>query len=163
MAFKGRRTQESYNIHGIQRSKNPGKLQYTWHSNNRPVVFSRLGYFFITDSLCNIATNSNIIPGYRTDHSCVVLNISFTKSKRGKGYFKINNSLLIDRQYRHSIKKAKNDTMVFNRKANANVIWELIKGSIRNYKMCTKEKNTMLRKKRRFNSRNIHFRANNRH
>ena len=32
MAFKGRRTQEGYNIHGIQRSKNPGKLQYTWHS-----------------------------------------------------------------------------------------------------------------------------------
>jgi len=32
MAFKGRRTQESYNIHGIQRLKNSGKLQYTWHS-----------------------------------------------------------------------------------------------------------------------------------
>ena len=32
IAFKGRRTQESYTIHGIQRSKNAGKLQYTWHS-----------------------------------------------------------------------------------------------------------------------------------
>jgi len=104
----------------------------------------------MTDSLCNIATNSKISPGYKTDHSCVVLNINVTKSKREQGYFQINNSLLIDSHYRHSIKKAISDTLMFNREANANVRWELIKGSVRNetIRYATKKKHNDQKKEK---------------
>ena len=76
--------------------------------------------------------------------------MNFTKSKRGKGYFKINNSLLNEAQYRHSIKKAIRDTSIYNREANANVRWELIKGSVWNetIKYATKKKHNEQKKKK---------------
>ena len=83
--------------------------------------------------------------------------MSFTKSKRGRGYFKINNSLLIDSQYRHSIKKAISETIMFDREANANVRWELMKRSVRN------ETIRYATKKKHNDSRNIHFRAKHKH
>jgi len=68
---------------------------------------------------------------------------------------------MIDSQYIHSIKKAINDTITFNREAHANVRWELIKGSVRNetIRYATKKTHNDQKKEKRFDSRNIKFRA----
>ena len=46
----------------------------------------------------------DIMPGYRTDHSMIFLNIQFGKFKKGNSYWKFNNSLLKDTQYVEKIK-----------------------------------------------------------
>ena len=38
-----------------------------------------------------------IVSGYRTDHSGVILKLDFYEQARGKGYWKFNNSLLKDK------------------------------------------------------------------
>ena len=51
---------------------------------------------------------------------------------RGPGYFKLNNSLLLDSEYQQRIKENINDIANINKDANPNTLWEIIKGTIRN-------------------------------
>lgn len=110
----------------------PNKAQFTWHSNTKPPIFSRLDYFLISDNLSNNTLSCTIRAGYKTDHSLVEINFDFIQQPKGRGYFKLNNSLLLDDKYQTGIKRAINDIVQINQGANPNTLWELIKGSIRN-------------------------------
>ena len=81
------------------------KKQYTWRRLNPTKKQARLDFFIIHESLFQYVTNTDIIPGYRTDHSAIILKLKFQNNERGKGYWKFNNSLLKDSQYIDKIKK----------------------------------------------------------
>ena len=66
------------------------------------------------------------------DHSIVTFSMHFTNEQRGPGYFKINNSLLLQSEYQKQIKNTISETATNNVDATPNVLWEVIKGSIRN-------------------------------
>ena len=51
---------------------------------------------------------------------------------RGPGYFKLNSSLLLDKEYQDIIKKSITEISLINRDANPNTLWEIIKSTIRN-------------------------------
>ena len=123
---------ELHDLVDTWRIHNPDKLQFTWHSNTKLSIYSRLDYFLISDNLLNYVLKSNIKPGYKSDHSIVELNFDFIQQKRGPGYFKLNNSLLLEPNYQNNIRKCINDIVNINSNANTNTIWEIIKGSIRN-------------------------------
>jgi len=67
-----------------------------------------------------------------TDHSLVELKLHNIQPERGPGYFKINNSILLDTQYQTQIKQEILNTVQNNKDANPNTLWEVIKGNIRN-------------------------------
>ena len=48
--------------------------------------------------------DSDIVPGYRTEHSDILLTLKLTDNERGKGYWKFNNILLKDKYYIQLIK-----------------------------------------------------------
>lgn len=52
----------------------PDKKAYTWRKKN-PLKQGRLDYFLISNSLSNLVENCIIKPGYRSDHSIVLLEI----------------------------------------------------------------------------------------
>ena len=52
----------------------------------------------------NFVKSTDILPGYRSDHSMVLTNFSFNDLDRGKGYWKFNNSLLKDIDYVNLVK-----------------------------------------------------------
>ncbi|KAH3892298.1 hypothetical protein DPMN_016413 [Dreissena polymorpha] len=52
--------------------------------------------------------------------------------ERGPGYFKINNSILLDTKYQTQIKQEILNTVQNNKDANPNTLWEVIKRNIRN-------------------------------
>ena len=89
-------------------------------------------YFLVLNSLVNTVCDCTIIPGFKSDHSIVTISMHFTNEQRGSGYFKINNSLLLQSEYQIQIKNTINETATNNVDANPNVLWEVIKGSIRN-------------------------------
>ena len=60
------------------------------------------------------------------------MNIHLTSEQRGPGYFKINNSLLLQDTYQEKIRNAIRETAEINSSANPNILWEVIKGAIRN-------------------------------
>ena len=123
---------ESFDLADVWRVRNPTLRQYTWHSSSKPVIFSRLDYFLISHSFLNQISSCKIKPGFMSDHSMISMVLNLNKIERGKGYFKINNSLIFQPEYQEKIRNTINETAEINKNANPNTLWEIIKGSIRN-------------------------------
>ena len=60
---------------------------------------SRLDYFLISESMHASVNKCTIEPSYRSDHSMIILNMSFTKFVLGRPLWKHINSLLSDIEY----------------------------------------------------------------
>ena len=137
----------------IWRLKHPDKRHFTWHSNNRPPIFSRLDYFLISNNIINNTIKTYIKNSYRTDHSLITISLNFDKIERGPGYFKLNNSLLLDKDYQNIIKTSISDTVNYNNDSNPNTLWEVIKGNIRNetIKYATHKKRSDLDREKQLN------------
>ena len=118
-----------HNLVDVWRILNPNKQKFTWHSNTKPPIFCRLDYFIISDDLLNKCVKCNIKPGYKSDHSIVILSIEFIQQPKGPGYFKLNNTLLLENDYKEIIKTHILEIVEINKDANPNTLWELLKES----------------------------------
>lgn len=83
---------------------NPSKKVFTWRKRN-PLKQGRLDYILISESLSNMVETISIKPGYRSDHSSVLLELKFNKFIRGRGLWKFNNSLLTDKTFIEKVKQ----------------------------------------------------------
>jgi hypothetical protein len=119
------------NISDIWRIKNPYCRKYTWISNTTPKIMSRLDYFLLSDNLQGNYENTDIIPGFMTDHSCITLTIKINEEQRGRGFWKFNSTLTNNKQLKDQINKIINQTVAENQEADDCVIWDLIKCKIR--------------------------------
>ena len=66
------------NLIDAWRELNLENMQYTWRKKNTRKQ-ARLDFFLISESLFMDVTNSKILPGYRTDHSQILLQFDFGK------------------------------------------------------------------------------------
>ena len=82
----------------IWRERNPDKLEYTWSRNN-PLKRGRLDKLFVNIDLISSVTEAVIEPGYRTDHSLVVMKMRVKEVEKGSGIWKMNDSVLQDSEY----------------------------------------------------------------
>ena len=96
----------SLNLVDVWRVYHENERKYTWSRRNPYPLMSRLDFFLILDDILNFVSDTNIIPGYRTDHSAITLNLNFSPHSRGKGYWKFNNSLLHDKNCVKLIKES---------------------------------------------------------
>ena len=154
-----------HNLIYIWRVNNPSKSKFTWHSNTSPPIFSKLDFFLISDNLSNYTQSCNIKPSYKSDYSLVEINVDFIQQQKGKGYFKLNNSLILDKDYQTAIRKGILDIANINKEANPNTLWELIKNQIRNETIkhaSAKKKNTKIQKQYLLNDINKIYRNTNR-
>jgi len=85
------------------RSYNENVKRFTWRQPN-PLKQSRLDFFLVSEELMNFIENSEILPGYRSDHSITTINFVFNDLKKGKSFWKFNNSLLKDINYINVVK-----------------------------------------------------------
>ena len=87
----------------IWRLFNPEAKRYTWHQN-QPAVHCRLDFFLVSESsLCDV-THADIVPGFKTDHHMITLNVAPHSNPRGKGFWRLNTSLLSQMKYVQEIK-----------------------------------------------------------
>ena len=93
-----------YNLVNPWRVYNPNSSAYTWHKVN-PLKQARLDFFLISEELLSIVKDVKILPGYRTDHSYIELELQITKFEKGKGFWHFNNSLLKDTVYVNKVKE----------------------------------------------------------
>ena len=56
-------------------------------------------YGILSENLSNSVVSIEHKLGYKSAHSWVLLKIDVTQHTRGPGYFKLNNSLLLDSEY----------------------------------------------------------------
>ncbi|KAH3784489.1 hypothetical protein DPMN_162444 [Dreissena polymorpha] len=66
---------------------------------------------------------------YKTDHSLIEIIIDNKMQQKGPGYFKLNNSMLLNDEYQHQIKQKIHKVVENNTNCNPNTLWEVIKGT----------------------------------
>lgn len=84
------------NVVDIWRFCNPERFRLTWRSGQRK---SRIDYILIPQSLVQMIEDVDILPAFITDHSLPVITLLENRNPRGKGYWKLNSSLLRDGEY----------------------------------------------------------------
>ena len=89
-----------YDLEDVWRKRNPDKREFTFRQK-RPIVQSRLDYWFDSSSMLKLVNKCDIVTSITPDHSCILLqlknladNFSF-----GKSYWKFNNSLCADLEF----------------------------------------------------------------
>ena len=98
-----RNVQINLDLGDIWRDENPLTTRYTRRRRN-PDISCRLDFFLISRGVYGKVTNSDILPGYKTDHSTITLSLGVTENPRGPGLWKLNTSFLTDIEYINRIK-----------------------------------------------------------
>ena len=74
---------------------------------------------------------TKILPGYHSDHSLVLLNLDINTPRKGRGFWKLNTSLLSDPNYVSRIQNSIVQTKEDNIGADPDLLWDIIKCNIR--------------------------------
>ena len=114
----------------IWRTLKPDINGYTWRRNN-PKSFSRLDYYFITESAMQFIEDIQIVPGFKTDHSIVKLTWNIDEIKRGPGYWKLNTSLLKDVEYIDKVRKLIQVEIAGSNHLPVKTRWEMLKMAVK--------------------------------
>ena len=96
---------ENQDIYDVWRFYNSEVEGYTWYRRKPKLVLSRLDYIFLNFASMQFVKKISIIPGFKTDHSIVQLELCLNQLSKGPGYWKFNVSLLRDRDYLDQINK----------------------------------------------------------
>ncbi len=73
---------EEAEILDIWREQHPDERKFTWH-RSKPPIFCRLDMILTSFDMVGYVENSDILPGFKSDHSIVSLNIDLHKEDRG--------------------------------------------------------------------------------
>ena len=98
------------------------------------MVFCRLDYWLISNSLQDFAKSTNIIPAIKTDHAAIDLVLSdIGNEAKGPGFWKFNCSLLNDDNYINELNCNVPKWRVEggNELSDKRAVWDWIKYSIR--------------------------------
>jgi len=125
-------------VSDIYRIRYPEKKRFTYRQNiGNKVIHRRLDYIFLSNSLQEYATDIQVLPSFLSDHSPVFFSLQSTiDTKRGRGMWKFNNSLLHVENFRESLIQTIRDTLASNCDSNPHIIWEFLKYEMR--KFCIK-------------------------
>ena len=93
-----------HRIIDIWRCYNPDRHEFTWAKSN-PNKGARLDMFFISEHLRSLCVDQKILPGYRTDHNIITIEIKSSDASRGPGLWKFNESLLSNEDYLVEVQK----------------------------------------------------------
>ena len=91
-------------------------------------------FFLVSESLTCDITHSDIVPGFKTDHSMITLTISLHSNPRGNGFWKLNTSLLSEISYIEQVKitiQQTADEYKEDDSVNPALLWEMIKLKVR--------------------------------
>ena len=124
---------KEFDLIDIWRLNNPKEKRFTWRDNTRAgFVQSRLDYFFISRHLNYLILKTLLKPGFRSDHSLINIQIELLQTqKRGKGYWKFNNSLLYDKTYVSLVKEELKKLSGNQEIQDKSCFWDFVKCQIR--------------------------------
>ena len=88
---------------------NENKKMFTWRRLNPVRKQAQLDFFIISDNLSSFVTDTQITPGFCTDHNGIWLRLKLQESVKGPGYWKFNNMLLRDKEYIKIVKQTINE------------------------------------------------------
>ena len=123
---------EETDLVDIWRLNNPQDFRFTWKRTQPPPgIYCRLDYFLLSFGLIDKTLTADIVPGYKSDHSAIILVLNSNDHPRGPGFWRLNCSYLADNDYVILVKKTISETVDLNQEADASLLWDTIKCQIR--------------------------------
>ncbi len=133
---------KSMHVTDIWRKANPGNVEFTYGTN--PQNMSRIDYLLCTNEFARRVTDVCITSAPVPDHQAVKAEFSLQDRRRGRGYWKLNISVLKDKQYCRSVSNIIKSTIAefSNVQIHKRYTWDLIKIRIKEYsiKFCVAKK-----------------------
>lgn len=142
----------------IFRIRYPKRKRFTFRQNisQKRVLHRRLDYIFVVNSLQEYVTKVDILPAFLSDHSPVVVSIDLSKDHgRGRGTWKLNNSLLQNEDYCEGIKEIIVKTLNENSGQNSHLAWEFLKYELRKFSIKFSKTRSKLRNEQKKNHESI--------
>lgn len=101
----------------------PNSTDHNWHK------FSRLDMFFMVQGLANNVSKSIMQTGFQSDHSFVIMDLSFSEHIRGPGYWKFNVEHLHDPKFVKAMNAIIEESQQGNQLDNRSQ-WQKTKGAM---------------------------------
>ena len=119
----------------VWRICNSEDKRFTWVKLKPKLTWSRIDYFLVSENLVNNTVECDILPCIHSDHSAIMYKIELTKTKRGPGFWKFNDTLIQNDLYctemSAHIEKIKD---IYGKgHLSATDLWELIKDECGKY------------------------------
>ena len=116
----------------IWRITHPDKQSYTYRQR-KPLAMSRIDYFLIEQAIASWIKEASIGPGYKSDHSHILLNIVTYNVGRGEGVWKLNNRLLYEQEYVQIINEKIERAQMLGQNLEPDELFEVIKLECMNF------------------------------
>ena len=96
------------NLYDIWREEHPEERKFTWKRKlkNNTLQMGRLDFILVSDEILCYCHKERILPGYRSDHSMVSVNLQmFKHTTKPKLFWKFNSQLLKDENFTKKVKE----------------------------------------------------------
>ncbi len=114
----------------IWREMHGNEKTFTWKKNH-PIIARRLDYIFVNKCIINACQKTEVVHFPMTDHKGVDLSIRCEEIVRGKGYFKLNNNILSEKEFVSQINELIDLTVQnYQQLLDPQMLWDLCKRQI---------------------------------
>ena len=121
-----------YGLCDIFRLSRSNDRVYT-HFNKQHKTRTRLDFFIIDDNLVNFPVcETDISHGFNSDHSYISLNLQGSPVSHGRGYWKLNNSHLLNEDFVSSVRDIIHETTSSSFDSHGG-LWDVIKMKIKDF------------------------------
>ena len=116
------------------RFKNPETIEYTYIDPSSNCRNSRIDLWLSTKALMSNIQNCNITQAPAPDHKAVCFYMVMDKKIRGKGYWKMNNQVITEKDYVEGITTLYNEVVLdYGHHVTKGNLWEYLKLRIKQY------------------------------
>ena len=121
---------EGYKLVDVWRVRNEEKREFSWMKKNCfPVKASRIDFSLVSKGLDQKVKAVEYVSSIMTDHRAIYMCVELQDMDRGSGYWKLNSSLLNDREYVQQINNLL-DSMTYE-DSDPVLKWESIKRKVK--------------------------------
>ena len=118
----------------VWRSLNPSQKQFSFIDPSNKGHDSRIDLWLVPKSNLQHVNSCTMVQAPTPDHKAVSLDIQFCDKKRSRGYWKLNNSVLNDDEYREGIVNLYTETTrQYGGQVSNTLLWEFLKVKIKQF------------------------------
>ena len=122
---------DEFSMKDVWRIQNGDHREYSWYKTGNIQKASRIDYALVTGGLDQKVKTTQYLTGIKTDHRAFYMVVDTNLNERGKGFWKLNTSLLKEKEYVETINKEIEKTKVLCEGKPAKTKWEILKKRIK--------------------------------
>ena len=114
-------------MYDIWRQRNPDKMAFTFFRHKPKFTGSRIDYILSDATLSARITKINITPGFKSDHSAILMQLNVKQVEKGRGYWKLNTNVILEKEYVDKINQIIQETVIRCKSLDKRETWEMVK------------------------------------